>query len=113
MMRAMIPLVGLILAAAGPTGSFITSTPMPDYTVKPKKPVRPNTPPGFDAAPTPNQDASAPTTRASKDGSVGPGFFTRRDQYTGEGISPSSSVQADQERKARPGVGFSLTTPLQ
>ncbi len=107
--------VGLLAAAtiiggAGPTNSFTTTTPMPTFTA----PVRPApTPPqAFTTAPTPNQDVDAPTTRASDATSVSPGFFYRRDQYRGEGLSPSSSAQTQQDRRAVPGAGINLTTPL-
>jgi hypothetical protein len=44
---------------------------------------------------------------------LAPGVFTRRDQYQGQALSPSSSVQSEQERRAKPGAGFNLTMPLQ
>ena len=108
--------IGLLAAAtliggAGPTSSFTTNTPMPSFSPAPARPA-PASPQAFTTAPTPNQDVNAPSTRASDATSVSPGFFSRRDQYRGEGLSPSSSAQTQQDRRAVPGAGISLTTPL-
>ena len=109
---ALLPLVALVALGAAPQSSFITATPMPNFKPPPRR-AAPTTPPGYTTAPTPNQDSVEPTERASNAASVAPGFFTRRDQYRGEGISASSSAQADQDRRAKPGAGIVLTTPLQ
>ena len=103
---------GLLLAAAAPT-TLDPNTPWPNFTMQRTVPAQPTNPPGFTTAPTPNSDASAPVTRASKDASLAPGFFSRRDQYRGEGISPGSSAQAEQDRHAKPGAGLNLLMPLQ
>ena len=105
-------LMGLLAMGASPTSSFVTATPMPSFAPTPHAPPI-TAPPGYTTAPTPNEDSLAPQAKASKDASVGPGFFTRRDQYRGEGLSPSSSVQAEQDRKAKPGAGINLRMPLQ
>lgn len=106
-----LPVVALLSAGAAPA-SFSMATPMPDFR-PPQLPPKTPAPSGYIAAPTPNSDASAPHGRASKDTSVAPGFFTRRDQYRGEGLSPSSSAQTEQDRRAKPGAGINLTMPLQ
>ena len=114
-LRALVPVVALLAMGAAPQRSFVTATPMPDFApqrLPPRGPVT-TTPPGYDTAPTPNQDAFAPTTRASKDSSVSPGLFTRRDQYRGEGLSAASSAQTEQDRRAKPGAGIKLSVPLQ
>ena len=112
MIRFALPfLASFAAAAAAPPNSFSNSTPMPSFTVKPQKLV-PNAQ-GFDAAPIPNQDAFAPTTRATSDASIAPNVFTRKDQYRGESIQPNSSAQTQEDRKALPGAGFSLRMPLQ
>ena len=67
----------------------------------------------FEAAPVPNRDVDAPLARAGTDPSLSAGLFTRRDQYRGEGITPNSSAQIDQERHVLPGAGFKLRMPLQ
>lgn len=114
MIRAVLLLVAAPLAmGAGPRSSFVTATPMPDFTPPPRRAEPPSAPPGYSAAPTPDQDAFGPRARASNQTSVGPGLFTRRDQYRGEGLSPSSSAQVEQERRVKPGAGIKLSVPLQ
>ena len=105
---------GLMVAGASPPPNLIPAAPLPSFTTRSSPPApAPAAPPGFTAAPTPNDDVYAPVTRASKDSSLSPGFFTRRDQYRGEGLSPGSSAQAEQDRRAKPGAGISLSMPLQ
>ena len=113
-MRAavLLPLAGLLVAGASPPPNLVPSVPLPSFTTRAPAPP-PSSPPGFTAAPTPNDDVYAPVTRASKDTSVAPGFFTRHDQYRGEGLSPGSSAQTEQDRRAKPGAGISLSMPLQ
>ncbi len=106
-------LVGLAAAAASPPPNLIPTTPMPDFTTQARPAPAIAAPSGYTAAPTPNSDAQAPSTRASKDASLAPGFFSRRDQYRGEGLSPGSSAQIEQDRRAKPGAGINLTMPLQ
>ncbi len=117
MIRAvLLALAGLAVMAAALPNSF-TITPLPEFNApahRPAaKPALPKSSPGFTAAPTPDPEASVPATEASKDASVSPSLFTRHDQYRGEGISPSSSAQAEQNRRATPGAGLNLTMPLQ
>ena len=114
MMRpgALLPALSLLIAGAAPTGSFTTSAPVQNLTPTLPHPV-PAAPPRFTDAPTPNQDTNAPHVRATGDASVTPGFFSRRDQYRGEGLSAGSSAQTEQDRRAKPGAGINLTMPLQ
>jgi hypothetical protein len=110
----MLALYGVALAGAAPATSFTTNAPMPDFGPPLRRPAPVVTAPGaFTTAPTPNQDAGAPQTRASTDASVSPDLFSRHDQYRGEGYSPSSSAQIEQDRRVRPGAGISLRMPLQ
>ena len=105
----------LFTAAAGPTNSFLTVTPLPEFPapVTKNKPAA-SAPADYTAAPTPNQDAIAPTPpKGSQDASLSPGFFQRRNPTTGEGYVASSSVQSEQERRVKPGAGLSLSMPLQ
>ena len=99
-----------MLGGAGPTNSFSTNTPMPSFTA-PARPA-PAAPQAFTTAPTPNQDVDAPTVRGSDATSVSPGLFYRHDQYRGEGLSANSSAQTQQDRRATPGAGINLVTPL-
>jgi hypothetical protein len=112
MTRLLLLPVALLLAG----GAGITpNTAMPEFSTSIRKPPpsMPPPPPGFTTAPTPDSDAFAPTVRASKDASVGPGIFNRRDQYRGEGLSSSSSAQIEQDRRVMPGAGIKLSMPLQ
>jgi hypothetical protein len=107
------PVIALFAMAAAPPSSFTTVSPLPPQFLTPAPTPPPvETPPGFTTAPTPN-DISAPIPPTSKDATVGPGFFTRRDQYRGEGLSAGSSAQIEQDRRAKPGAGVSITMPLQ
>lgn len=73
-------------------------------------------PPGnrtYEPAPLPNRDLNAPgQASASAAPSIGPTLFTQREQYRGDGYSRGSSPQNEQERRVRPGAGFSLHMPL-
>jgi hypothetical protein len=109
----LLPVMALLATGASPPSGFITGTPMPDFR-QPRRAAPPApTPQGYTSAPTPDQDSFAPQTKASEDASVGPGLFTRRDQYRGEGLSASSSAQIEQDRRAKPGAGIKLSMPLQ
>ncbi len=102
------------VAAAPATSSFIPAPSVPAITMQRQALIpTPNPNPGYTSAPTPNQDASAPQAKASNAPYVAPGFFTRTDQYRGEGLTPSSSAQAEQDRRAKPGAGFNLRMPIQ
>ncbi len=68
--------------------------------------------PSYEPAPLPNRDLSGPTRRASNEPNLSPTLFSNKTQYRGDGFSPGSTAQADQERRARPGAGFSLHMPL-
>jgi hypothetical protein len=105
---------GLMLMAAAPQSWFNASPTVPPVvSVRPQILATPGTPPGFEPAPTPNRDAYGPVARASRDTSLTPGFFTRSNQYRGEGLAPSNSAQIEQERRALPGAGINLSMPLQ
>ncbi len=109
---ALVPLLALFAMGAAPRTSFVTATPMPTFAPPPASVPPATVPPGYVTAPTPNQDALLPSSRASNDATLAPGLFTRRDQYRGEGLSASSSAQTEQDRKARPGAGIMLSMPL-
>ena len=100
--------------AAAPTRGVNTMT-APSFSIEPSPARRaPATTPGFTPAPVPNQDVAAPSgPRAGKDAAIAPSFFTRRDQYRGEGYSAGSSSQVQQERRVQPGAGVNLRVPLQ
>ena len=103
----------LLLTGASTPPNYTPPAPPPVSSFTTQAPARVTAPPGYTTAPTPNDDAAAPVTRASKDTSLAPGFFSRRDQYRGEGLSPGSSAQIEQDRRAKPGAGINLRMPLQ
>jgi hypothetical protein len=105
---------GLLSMAAAPRGGFNTTPYIPPIVAVPQQTLAaPNMPPQFEPAPTPNMDASAPISRASRDTSLSPSLFTRRDQYRGEGLAAMDSAQIEQERRVTPGAGLKLSMPLQ
>ncbi len=88
-----------------PSPSFLSPTPQAMGSTAPG--------PVYTPAPTPNRDELPPSgPRASTAPTVGPGLFTRGQQYRGEGYSEGSTAQAEQEKRARPGAGFRLRMPL-
>ncbi len=110
----LISAASLLVTAAAPPSWFNTSPTVPPViSVRPQVLATPDTPPGFEPAPTPNRDALSPVTKASKDASLSAGIFTRRDQYRGESLAPGNSAQIEQERRAMPGAGINLSMPLQ
>lgn len=113
MIRRLLPLIGLLACGAGPRHSFSTTTPMPEFRPPPRPQATVTAPPGYTTAPTPDNDATGPQSRASRNASVAPGLFARSDQYRGQGLSASSSAQTGQDRRAKPGAGLKLSMPLQ
>lgn len=70
-------------------------------------------PPSFLPAPLPNRDLATPAPeRATNEPTLAPTLFTTRTQFRGDGFSPGSTAQSEQEKKLRPGAGFSLHMPL-
>ena len=68
--------------------------------------------PRYEPAPLPNRDLNGPRARASNEPSLSPTLFTTKTQYRGDGFSPGSTAQSEQERRAKPGAGFSLHMPF-
>lgn len=114
LLAATLASAGLLTMAAAPPAGFSITTPAPSFSVTPDPLGKTTAPLGYAPAPLPNRDAVTPTSpRSSSDASLTPGVFTRSDQYRGQGLSPSSSVQSDQNRRVRPGGGLNLNMPLQ
>lgn len=123
MIRAML-VSGSLLAASNlacaqqaQRGLVLQATPAPSPLLplpqRPQGSTRPSAGPTFEPAPTPNRDASAPPPpRAGNDPQLSPTLFTRRNQFRGDGYSPGSTAQEEQERKVKPGAGFNLRMPL-
>ena len=96
----------LNLQATTPSSRLLPLPPTPPGVTEPR--------PSYDLAPTPNRDLDVPADpRAKAAPGLAPSFFSRSEQYRGEGFSNGSSAQAEQERHVRPGAGFKLRLPFQ
>lgn len=115
---AALALAAPALAQQQPRGFTLQATPAPSpllpLPATPRQAARPPADgPVFEPAPTPDRDNTGPTgPRASNDPTLAPALFTRRNQYRGEGFSPGSTAQEEQERRVKPGAGFNLRMPL-
>jgi len=68
----------------------------------------------YEAAPTPGQIGAAPGAAQGPRGpELSPTLMTPKQFYQGEGFLAGSTVQSEQQRKAKPAAGFNLTVPLQ
>ena len=95
---------GIVLQAQ-PPASTLPGLPLPPAATPPR---------AFEPAPTPNRDFEAPSgPRAGNTPQVGPGIFTRKELYRGEGFGRGSTSETEVEKRVRPGAGFSLRMPLQ
>lgn len=118
MKRLLLPVIALPLLAAAPPQRWL-SLAVPTNN-SPLLPVAPDSPavvargtPSYEPAPTPNRDVRAPAgPRASNAPSLAPSLFTTKDQYRGDGFSPGSTAQSEQEKRIKPGAGFSLHMPF-
>ncbi len=113
MIRACTVAAALALAVAAAPSSGVNTLTAPSFLVAPTQRIAP-TAPSFTPAPVPNQDAAGPSgPRAGRDAELAPSFFTRSNQYRGEGYSANSSSQIQQDRRVQPGAGVNLRVPLQ
>jgi len=92
----------------------VPSDPSPLLPVSPSPlSLGPKPGPTFEAAPLPNRDLAGPSSaRDNGAPSFGPSLFTTRNQYRGDGFSPGSTAQSEQEKRMKPGAGFSLKMPF-
>jgi hypothetical protein len=62
----------------------------------------------------PDADIYAPVPRADypKAAQVTPNLFRPKTQFRGDGYSPGSTAQENQERQLKPAPGISLKVPL-
>jgi hypothetical protein len=108
--------LALPLLAASPPRQFTLAVPADPSPLVPmsSSPLRltPKAAPEFEPAPLPNRDLSGPIARPSNAPTFGPSLFTTKNQYRGDGFSPGSTAQAEQEKRLKPGAGFSLHMPF-
>lgn len=68
----------------------------------------------YQPAPLPNRSLAAPQfARGPAGPSLAPTLFTSQRQFRGDGFSPGSTAQGEQERNMRPSPGFLLHMPLE
>ena len=80
----------------------------------PLPPIPPATPPAFQAAPMPDLDLSAPEQAQRNSGpQLSPDFFDRRAYNGGQGYTPGSTIERQQQQRQLPVPGFNLKMPLQ
>jgi len=112
----LIPLSLALMAASPPRQQLSLAVPNDPSPLIPVSPsplsLSPKQGPAYEAAPLPNRDLSGPTTRASTEPHWSPSLFTTRNQYRGDGFSPGSTAQSEQEKRMKPGAGFSLHMPF-
>ena len=105
--------LGFPLMAAAPLQRPLTLAVPADggFTLSP--PATPGAVPSFQPAPLPNRNVFTPQgPRASNEPTLAPTLFTSRTQFRGDGFSPGSTAQSQQEKNVKPGAGFSLHMPL-
>jgi hypothetical protein len=80
----------------------------------PLPPVPPAKPPAFQAAPVPDLDLSAPAQAERNSGpEFSPNLFNQRAYNGGQGYTPGSSIERQQQQRQLPVPGFNLKMPLQ
>jgi len=80
----------------------------------PIPPIPPSSDQLFLAAPVPNSSLTAPTGPARPQGpELSPGFYQPKDYNIGQGYLPGSTVQGEQEHRAKPMPSLRLKVPLQ
>ena len=80
----------------------------------PLPPVPPDQDGGYLAAPVPNNGVSGPGSVDGRNGpELSPGFYQPKDYNIGQGYLPGSTVQGEQEHRAKPMPSLKLTVPLE
>lgn len=110
---ALLVVIAPLLAAAARDRELNLQVPAsPSGLPLPPAPSRSGPPARFQPAPTPNRDVELAPPPASTAPSLAPTLFTRPDQYRGDGFNKGSTAQSEQEKRVKPGAGFSLHMPL-
>jgi hypothetical protein len=108
-------LVGAATVTTAGAASRKTSPQAPASTEDlPIPPIPPDQDGGYLAAPVPNNGVSGPSAGDAKNGpGLSPGFYQPKDYNIGEGYLPGSTVQGEQEHRAKPMPSLKLTVPLE
>lgn len=98
-----------------PWGNTIWVQPLPTPPQPPKKPAPvARGADGYEPAPVPDTDVYTPHAERGPVGpTLTPGLFQPGKTYRGEGFTPGSTAQGDQEKRFRPTPGINLSVPLQ
>jgi hypothetical protein len=116
MMRAvllsLLTAITIATAAAAPRkGPTQEATPGEELPIPPIPPDLGTT---YLAAPVPNSGIRAPALPDARPGpELSPGFYQPKDYNIGEGYLPGSTVQGEQEHRAKPMPSLKLKVPLQ
>ncbi|HTW27922.1 MAG TPA: hypothetical protein VME92_12400 [Acetobacteraceae bacterium] len=108
----------LLLAAAGPSGRYDATTLDYGYgagtaQTAPQREAANAAPGQFEPAPVPDSDIAAPTApQASDQPQFSPSLFNTKTQFRGDGFSPGSTAQSDEEKNYKPVPGFTMKVPL-
>ena len=100
------------LVAAAPFDRPLSLSVPSDSGLSLSAPTLPKRSSAYAPAPLPNRELAPATARASTEPSLAPTLFTSRTQFRGDGFSPGSTAQSDQEHRAKPGAGISLHMPI-
>ena len=66
----------------------------------------------FEAAPTPDVDASAPDSAAAPEPGIGPKLLSTKGLFQGDGYSYASSQSQTLDARKQPAAGLGLSVPL-
>lgn len=110
-----------LLAAVLLTGGLLTGgagpSPYPPYAFVEPLPLPRATSPwsGYTPAPMPNSDIDGPANRRSEPSrsQLTPRLYLPHASYQGDGYTPNSTVQGEQQRRFHPAPAFNLSVPLQ
>jgi len=81
--------------------------PLPIPPIPPELPAS-----NYEAAPTPGTIAAPVSGQTARGAELAPTLMNPKQFYQGEGFLAGSTVQSEQQRKAKPVAGFNLTVPL-
>jgi hypothetical protein len=117
-MRSRTPLLLLLFSSLVSTAPAAPRKTIPLDVSPPEElplpPIPPDTDSPYLAAPVPNGAITAPEALNRSQGpEISPGFYQPKDYNLGQGYLPGSTVQGEQEHRAKPMPSLNLKVPLQ
>jgi hypothetical protein len=110
--RHILAWASLLLGAAAPA-----KAPYPPITLQSQQPpadTGKNIGSPYTPAPVPDSEYEVPSATGGQSGpSLRPGFFQQRKSYQGEGYTPGSTIQGEEQRRYKPLPSLNLSVPLQ